>query len=47
MERSRSEEEAEERTSNEEKEAALQDMIQDKVEYWESQYKDMIEEYSK
>ena len=41
------EEEAEDRASNEEEETALQHMIQDKVEYWESQYRDMIEEYAK
>ena len=35
-ERSRAEEEAEERASKKEEEAALQDMIQSKVEYWES-----------
>ena len=44
---SRAEEEAEERASNEEEESALKDMIQDKVEYWESQYRDIIEEYAK
>ena len=44
---SRAEEEAEERASKKEEEAALQDMIQAKVEYWESQEEAMIEEYAR
>ena len=40
--RSRVEVEAEERAAKEEEEAALQDMVQVKVEYWESQERAMI-----
>ena len=46
-ERSRSEVEAEERAVKEEEEAALQDMIQAEVEYWESQERDLIEDYDR
>ena len=42
-ERSRAEVEAEERAAKEEEEAALQDMVQVEVEYWENQERDIIE----
>ena len=41
--RSRAGVEAEERVAKEEEEAALQDMVQVEVEYWESQERAMIE----
>ena len=41
--RSRAGVEAEEKVAKEEEEAALQDMVQVKVEYWESQERAMIE----
>ena len=44
-ERSRAEVEAEERVAKEEEEAALQDMIQSEVEYWDSQERVLIGEY--
>ena len=44
---SREEVDAEERAAKEEEEAALQDMIQAEVEYWESQKMAMIEEYAR
>ena len=40
---SRAEVEAEYRAAKEEEEAALQDMVQAKVEYWESQERAMVE----
>ena len=46
-ERSRAEVEAEKRAAKEEEEAALQEMIQSKVGYWESQERAMIEEYAR
>ena len=46
-ERSRAKVEAEETAAKVEEEAALQDMIQARVEYWESQERDMIEEYDR
>ena len=46
-ERSREEVEVEEKGAKEKEEAALQDMIQAEVEYWESQERSMIEEYSR
>ena len=46
-ERSRAEVESEEREAKEEEEAALQDMIQAKVEYWESHERAIIEEYAR
>ena len=42
-ERSREEVEAEEKAANEEEEAALHDMVQAEVEYWESQESALIE----
>ena len=41
-EKSRAEEDADERTAKEEEGAALQDMVQAEVEYWESQDRAMI-----
>ena len=41
-ERSKAEVEAEERAAKEEEEAALKDMVQVEVEYWESQERAMI-----
>ena len=41
--RSRAGVEAEERTAKEEEEAALHDMVQVEVEYWDSKDRDMIE----
>ena len=42
---SRAELEAEDRVEKEEEEAALQDMIQSELEYWESQERVVIGEY--
>ena len=47
LERSRAGVDSEERASKEEEEAALQDMIQSEVEYWESQERAMVEEYAR